>query len=186
MYKPNFFVVTGGPGAGKTTVMEELRLRGAVTVAESGRCIIREQLASGGDALPWRNTRKYSELMLQYAIRDFENHKEAEELCFFDRGIPDVLGYSRLIGLNEWDELRSAASCYRYKKRVFLFPPWREIYCTDEERKQDFELAVETCEEMKRTYGALGYTVTPVPLLSVRERADYMLDFLRKEKECGR
>ncbi len=47
-----FFVVTGGPGAGKTSLIEEFARRGFHTIPESGRAIIREEMASGGGALP--------------------------------------------------------------------------------------------------------------------------------------
>jgi len=47
-----FFVVTGGPGAGKTSLIIELARRGVHTIPESGRAIIREELQRGGDALP--------------------------------------------------------------------------------------------------------------------------------------
>ncbi|NIY98449.1 AAA family ATPase, partial [Salipiger sp. HF18] len=48
-----FFVVTGGPGVGKTSLITELARRGFHTNPESGRAIIREEMARGGDALPW-------------------------------------------------------------------------------------------------------------------------------------
>ena len=41
--KPNYFVITGGPGAGKTAIIESLRDRGYATVGEAGR-------AAGGGA----------------------------------------------------------------------------------------------------------------------------------------
>ncbi len=49
----HFFVVTGGPGAGKTSLITELSRRGLHTTPESDRAIIREEVASGGDALLW-------------------------------------------------------------------------------------------------------------------------------------
>lgn len=49
----HFFVVTGGPGAGKTSLITELTRRRFHTIPESDRAIIREEIASGGDALPW-------------------------------------------------------------------------------------------------------------------------------------
>lgn len=48
----HFFVVTGGPGAGKTSLITELARGGFHTIPESGRVIIREEMQSGGDALP--------------------------------------------------------------------------------------------------------------------------------------
>lgn len=57
----HFFVVTGGPGAGKTSLITELAHRGFHTIPESGRAIIREEMASGGDALPWADRMAYAE-----------------------------------------------------------------------------------------------------------------------------
>ena len=55
----HFFVVTGGPGAGKTSLITELSRRGFHTIPESGRAIIREEMQSGGDALPWADRMAY-------------------------------------------------------------------------------------------------------------------------------
>jgi predicted ATPase len=45
---PNLhFVMTGGPGAGKTTVLQALAARGYPHAEESARLIIRERLARG-------------------------------------------------------------------------------------------------------------------------------------------
>ncbi|MCP3943936.1 MAG: AAA family ATPase [Desulfobacteraceae bacterium] len=54
MHKQNFIVMTGGPGSGKTTVIEELKLRGFTCAKEIGRKIIKEQVAQAGKALPWK------------------------------------------------------------------------------------------------------------------------------------
>lgn len=60
-----FLVVTGGPGAGKTSLITELARRGFHAIPESGRAIIREETASGGDALPWADHMAYAERMLE-------------------------------------------------------------------------------------------------------------------------
>jgi predicted ATPase len=49
---PNLFVVSGGPGSGKTTVLQELARRGFPFAPEVARQIIQEQVHSGGTALP--------------------------------------------------------------------------------------------------------------------------------------
>jgi predicted ATPase len=49
----NLFVISGGPGAGKTIILLELARLGFRYVPEVARQIIQEQIQSGGKALPW-------------------------------------------------------------------------------------------------------------------------------------
>jgi len=175
MNKQNFYIITGGPGVGKTTLLEELRQRGYNCVHEVAREIIKEQMISGGDALPWMNTRKYSDLMLQASIDDFINFSVKEDIYFFDRGIPDTYGYEMLMKFEMNDVLKNAVREYRYNTKVFILPPWFEIYGTDNERKQDYDEALRTFDVMKRIYAELGYLLIEVPKLLVKERADFVL-----------
>ena len=48
-----FFVLTGGPGSGKTTLIDALAARGYACSLEAGRAVIRHQQDIGGNALPW-------------------------------------------------------------------------------------------------------------------------------------
>src|SRR5947209_3944943 len=73
----NLFVVTGGPGSGKTTVLRELDRRGYKYSPEVARQIIQEQMKTGGNALPWGNTTFYTELMLQRSVQCFLEHTPA-------------------------------------------------------------------------------------------------------------
>lgn len=170
-----FYVITGGPGAGKTTLLLELKRRGYNCVEEVARKIIREQMAVGGAALPWGGRRKYIELMLSRSVRDFAGMEDAAGLCFFDRGLPDAFAYAGLSGMafdKAWENL--TAEC-RYNDRVFVLPPWEEIYRRDEERRQSYGEAVETYCRIKRQYEDLGYKPVEVPRLPVSERADFVL-----------
>ena len=53
--------------------------------------------------------------------------------------------------------MKRAASKYRYHKKVFVFPPWREIYITDSERKQDWDEIVLTDDTLRQTYSQYDY-----------------------------
>ena len=70
--RENFYIITGGPGSGKTSIIEALRKLGYHCVDEVGRKIIREQLLIGGDALHWGDRAKFLELMLSRSIGDYE------------------------------------------------------------------------------------------------------------------
>src|SRR3546814_16640429 len=49
--RPDFHVITGGPGTGKSPLIEALAVEGFDHMPEAGRAIIREQVAIGGAAL---------------------------------------------------------------------------------------------------------------------------------------
>lgn len=173
--RDNFHIFTGGPGSGKTSVIEALRARGYACVAEVGRQIIQEQVAIGGDALHTADAVKYRELMLSRSIYTYNQVQEREAPVFFDRGIPELVGYGDLIGAETPAYIRKAADLFRYNKRVFIMPPWAEIYAQDDERKQDFAEAVATYRFAADIYPKLGYELVEVPKLSVSGRVDFVL-----------
>jgi predicted ATPase len=171
-------VISGGPGAGKTTVLLELERRGFRCATEVARQIIQEQVRAGGNALPWGDRQRYCQLMLERSIASYREHAALSGRTFFDRGIPDTLCYARLVGLPMEDEIFAACTAYRYATRVFLAPPWQEIYATDTERQQSYDEAVRTYGQMVEAYEACGYEVMEIPRTSPAERADSILGML--------
>lgn len=174
----SLFVLTGGPGSGKTTLIDALAADGFARTQEAGRGIIQDQTAIGGNALPWGDRQAFAELMLSW---DMRSHRSALQRTaqrpgpvFCDRGVVDVLGYLRLTGLPVPPHVRKAAELFRYHHRVFIAPPWREIFTQDTERKQDFDEAVRTCETLAETYIRLGYTLIPLPLAPVASRLQFI------------
>lgn len=173
--KSNLFVLTGGPGSGKTSVIEALRSDNHRCSDEAGRQIIRQQVAAGGDALPWSDRLGYAEAMLRRDLESYHQHEKGGGLVFFDRGIPDIIGYLRLEGLPVPGPMMQAAKDLRYANTVFLFPPWHEIFAQDTERKQTAETAEQTHQAMARIYGELGYNLIDVPKAPVEDRKAFIL-----------
>mgnify|MGYP000495309123 CR=1 FL=1 len=169
-----FFVVTGGPGAGKTSLITELARRGFHTIPESGRTIIREEMQSGGDALPWVDPMAYAERMLERDLRAYSAAQALSGPVIFDRGIADIVGYLTLCGLPIPPHVAAAAKAARYNARVFLSPYWDEIFTQDTERKQTRAEAEATCAVMRETYAALGYAITVIPRTDIQQRADFV------------
>lgn len=179
--KSNFFIVTGGPGAGKTTLIEALGALGFRTVEEAGRRIIREQKAMGGNATHDGDRLAYRDLMFEDAIRTFEEMTPASGAVFFDRGLPDLIGYSETVPL----VLRNAVQRYRYNRTVFVAPPWEEIYTRDAERKQDFAEAVATCDAIRSAYVEAGYTLVELPKTAVEERIAFVIEHIQADDKSG-
>lgn len=171
-------MISGGPGSGKTTLLQELAKLGFQFASEVARQIIQEQVQIGGKALPWGDRKAYTDLMLQRSIESYLKHAETKEPMFFDRGIPDTLCYARLIGLADESSIQDACLRYRYAPTVFLAAPWKEIYTTDKERRQDFAEAQRTCELIAEVYREFGYRITELPKVTPTKRADFVLQCL--------
>lgn len=174
--KNNFYVITGGPGSGKTSLLQELQFRGVRCVPEVAREIIREQVFKDSNVVPWKDAKAYSMVMLQHSVRDFISLMNTEELHFFDRGIPDAYGYAQLMNVDQEEMLLRSVNNYRYNRTVFILTPWADIYVNDQERKQDFKIAVETYLILRATYSRLSYKIVEVPCLPVFQRADFVLN----------
>lgn len=173
-----FHVITGGPGSGKTAIIDLLRSRGYPCSVEAGRGIIEDHVTIDGPALPWRDPMLFSELMLSWEMRSYRDAGQSAGPVFFDRGVPDVLGYLRLMNLPVPPHLHNAAIKFRYNQTVFIAPPWREIFRQDRERKQDFDEAVRTYEALAATYTSLDYRLVEIPRLPIKDRVLFLLDQL--------
>lgn len=172
--KNNFYIITGGPGVGKTTLINELQQKQMNCIPEVAREIIKDQLKNNGQALPWKNAKEYAKLMLSHSVRDYVKLLDTNDLYFFDRGIPDTYAYECLMDFDFDENLNLIVNKYRYNKIVFILPPWEEIYKIDNERKQDFQLAKETYNVIKDTYECLNYDLIEVPCLAPAKRADFI------------
>jgi predicted ATPase len=171
-----FYILTGGPGSGKSTLLAALRGYGLHTMPEAGRAVIQEQVASGGNALPWRDRAVFAEQMFE---RDADSWRRAHALqgpVFFDRGVADVAGYLRLCGLSVPPQIVTAARTFSYNSQVFIAPPWAAIFARDAERKQTPEEAEATWRTMVEVYTELGYRLVPLPLASVAERVQFIFE----------
>ncbi|WP_198672238.1 AAA family ATPase [Pseudogemmobacter bohemicus] len=175
----HMFVVTGGPGSGKSTLTDTLRRRGFVSMPEAGRAIIRDQVRIGGTALPWADRAMFAELMLGWELRSWHEASISDGPVFMDRGVADIVGYLALCGLPVPAHVETAAKTFRYNKTVFIAPYWEAIFGQDAERKQDRDEAKATGRVMAETYSRFGYQLVELPKVTVEARADFIMGCLR-------
>ncbi|WP_293372172.1 AAA family ATPase [Phenylobacterium sp.] len=168
--KSNFFVFTGGPGVGKTSLIRHLAGLGERVVEETHRAAIAEQVATGGRATPWDDHAAYCELCARCDIARFDALTHETGRVFFDRGILDSFDASWRAPAG----LVSAARSRRYNRRVFVFPPWREIYQTDAERRQDWAEAEATFGRVLGGLRRFGYAPLIVPKGTLDARAAFV------------
>jgi predicted ATPase len=172
----HLYIITGGPGSGKTSLIEALGAHGVSHMPEAGRAIIQDQVDIGGVALPWDNREAFAALMLGWEMRSYREAVPARGPIIFDRGIPDVIGYLQLCGLPIPKPAIRAAEQRRYAKTVFIAPPWPAIFEHDAERKQTLAEAEATYHAMVEVYSQLGYELVQLPLAPIPDRARFVLD----------
>jgi predicted ATPase len=133
-------------------------------------------VAAGGRALPWDDRLLFAEIMLRSDLRSYRRAEKWAGRVFFDRGVVDVVGYLRLLGLSIPRHIQDAPGTFRYNRTAFIAPPWKEIYEQDRERKQDFAEAVRTYKTMVTAYADYGYELVEMPCDSIERRMRFVLD----------
>lgn len=169
-----FIIISGCSGGGKSTLLAELARRGFATIEEPGRRVVREELASGGDALPWIDAIGFARRITATAQADYETARALPGPIFFDRGLIDAaVALGHLTGESVLPDL---AARYPYGRRVFLAPPWPDLFATDAERRHDFASAVAEFDRLAAAYPALGYDLILLPKAGVAERLAFILE----------
>jgi len=171
-------VFVGGPGSGKTALIEALSERGYTCYPEISRQVTIEAQKNGTEQLFLENPLLFSELLLEGRVAQYkEALQEETSVVFIDRGIPDVLAYMHYIGDAYPKTFDEACKSHLYTK-VFILPPWEEIYKTDNERYENFEQALLIHSHLVETYQKYGYSLIEVPKLDLKTRVNFVLNNL--------
>lgn len=173
MNAPPFHIVTGGPGAGKTSLVQALAAAGFLTVEEGARRIIRESKHETG-ADPRHDPAGFLAAMLHHDRERYRSLPRTSGPVFFDRGLPDLLGYCLEAGLEPPPDLLHAIETCRYQRSVFIAPPWPAIYGKDEERVQSQPEAEATFRRMRCVYPRCGYDLVELPRVTVAARVAFV------------
>ncbi|SNY52514.1 Predicted ATPase [Pseudooceanicola antarcticus] len=172
-----FVLLTGCSGGGKSTLLQALSERGFATVQEPGRRIVAEQLAGAGDALPWVDMKAFARRAIEVALSDLEAAQSVDDIVFFDRGLIDAAVALAHAGGPTIEQ--TLGETLVYERRVFIVPPWRQLFAADAERRHGFDAAVQEHHRIEKALETLGYLPTELPKVAVQERAEFVL------KDCG-
>ncbi|SRX55721.1 AAA family ATPase [Aequorivita sp. CIP111184] len=172
-------VITGGPGSGKTALITYLEKEGYPVMHEISRQVILEAQKAGIEQLFLENPILFSEKLLEGRLKQFHEGKNCEApILFYDRGMPDVTAYMDFVETVYPKHFPKTCVENRYTE-VFVLPPWEDIYEQDNERYESFEQAEKIFYFLKIGYENYDYKIHEVPVGSIKERVDYILNKLK-------
>jgi len=171
MRRTNWYVITGAPCSGKTAVISGLEQKGYQVVHEVARAYIDEQLQKGRSISQIKADILSFESHILYKKIEIERSLTENTIIFLDRAVPDSIAYYMLEGLNPYDPIHKS-KLTRYK-RIFFFE--RLGFETDDIRSEDEKIAAQLDRLLQKSYNMLDYDVIYVPVMSVKERIDFIL-----------
>jgi predicted ATPase len=171
-------VLIGGPGSGKTTLIEALTGKGHKCYPEISREVIHQAKEQGIEQLFLKNPLLFSELLLEGRKKQYHSAiADNAATVFIDRGIPDVLAYMHYIGDSYPAFFDQACRDHVYTK-IFFLPPWEEIYTADDARYENYEQAKLIAAHLQETYRNYGYELIEVPKDTPDNRIIFILSHL--------
>ena len=174
--KPRRYVITGGPGVGKALIFKKLKHLGhKCSRGEMARDIYRKFKNRLGRHLEVGDRRKYSLSVLNAFIEEYCLHKTG--LYFFNRGIPDGLGWDRVFGLEASKKLMSAIRAYRYDG-IFILDPIESFEDETDVVWASEREAQRVHQHIIQGYIDVGYDPIYVPSDFVESRVQFILSNL--------
>ncbi len=172
-------VFFGGPGTGKTTIINELKKMGYPCLDEISREITAKAQKEGITQLFLEDPLLFSSKLLEGRELQFKNANELKEpVVFFDRGLPEVFGYMNYLGTDYPELFIDKSKEHRYQN-VIHFPVWEKIYITDDERYESLLEAQKIEKYLIDAYESLGYKVHSIPFGSIEQRTQYILNLIK-------
>lgn len=176
--KKEIIVIIGGPGSGKTTIINALMNKGYCCYPEISREVTLEAKKQGIQQLFLEKPLLFSEMLLDARKIQYQNAiNEPHPIVFLDRGIPDIVAYLHYIKNDIPKPFDLACTQHIYSK-IFILEPWLEIYQNDDVRYENFQEAQLIYKFLIKTYTKYGYELIDVPKNTIENRVLFILETL--------
>ena len=175
-------VITGGPGSGKTEIINSLSKKNFYCFKEVSREIIRPEQLKGTENY-------FSDKPIEFSKRLIKKRKEQyiessnlslskrKPVIFFDRGLHDIFAYLNYIK-KSYNNIKFKLEDYSYDT-AFILPPWKEIYKTDSERKESYEQSIQIHKHIRSIYIKYKIQLFEIKPNTIENRVSEILKYLK-------
>ena len=167
------YILTGGPGTGKSSIILALEQKGEHTIPEAATDVIRYQQALGNKE-PWTNP-EFQDWILKLQLQREKNIPANIGRVFIDRGILDGAAYYIKDRKEYTPKLEQAIKEMEYEKKVFLVENFRRSCEKTETRREDLEDSLQLGRIIERLYREKGYEIIGAGPGTVQERMERIL-----------
>lgn len=175
-FRMKSYIITGAPGTGKTSIIEELSSRGYLGLDEIPRKLLKSKLAEKLGISPFKDLERFAQIVFDEMYTQLIEAQKEGKICFFDRALPDVFAYLNNSSLPIPKGYYKKLGRCHYEENVFICPPWQEIYFSDSIRPYPFEETLKLHEQIVSTYEKLSFNLIEVPKVSVKERTNFVIN----------
>jgi predicted ATPase len=172
----NIYIISGGPGTGKTSVIKELEKRGFKVFHEAARLIGSKDKRFIGKTVKGISAKEFQEAIFNLQKKRYSKIK-SKDIIFSDRGFGDTLAYYNV------NKIEFPKEKFEYAKKV-RFPmvfilDFLNFYETDGLRVESKKEQEKIHQEIIKMYKKLGYNPIIVPFDSVENRVDFILEKIK-------
>lgn len=179
------YVITGGPGVGKSSIIKYLEEAGKCVIHEAARDIIEQEL-SLGVVEPWNKDGLREKIVCLQMERQMKANAFKTNQVFFDRSPIDTLSYCLHLEKEPTEILINAVqnivSIGYYNNTVFYLKDLGFCF-QDKVRIETQKESKAVGKLIKANYKKLGFKIISIPASEIKSRADLILSHLTKNKE---
>lgn len=176
------YIITGGPGAGKTSIINYLAKSGYLVAPEAATEIIEEELKKNIES-PWRADDYHIRMYELISKRQLEVQNSPASIAFFDRGHLDGISYillqKRTLYQYVVDRVQSSIDTQYFNNRVFFIDSLGFVV-PGPARNEDLQESLQKAQCLEQNYRTMGYEIVHIPPGPVEERAQIIIAYVTK------
>lgn len=176
-------VIDGGPGTGKTSIIDELKKLRYHIVPEVARVFLEKERYKKNRQLLKSEFKRLQEEIWIKSLKDFysvDNLKNSK-VVFFDRGMISGLGYMILHKIPINKNIIKQAKSDKYDYIFIVHPLPRKFYAADKVRHESYNVSLDIQRSIINFYKKFGYKPITIPFGTVKQRTNFVLKTIRKD-----